>query len=51
MTINTPEYLRCYAVAKSIPSRKNKRPAILFWFKCAKKMLKASKDRGDKWRA
>ena len=40
MTIHTPEYRRAYAVAKSIPARTNKRPAILFWCKCAKEMLK-----------
>lgn len=38
-TVETSEYKKAYAVAKSIPHRTNKRPAILFWCKCAKEML------------
>lgn len=38
-TTQSPEYRKAFAVAKSIPTRKNKRPAILFWCQCAKEMI------------
>lgn len=41
MTISTHQYRKAYAVAKSIPYRANKRPAILFWCKCVREMLQA----------
>jgi hypothetical protein len=40
MTIGTPEYRKAYAIAKSIPKRKNKRAAILYLCQCWKAMLK-----------